>query len=231
MKSKRSSKHNDKSSADVEIPMSSESIEHLKRKKRTRVYLHIPLAQTYLKVLEEMKLSLLTSQNEVQNSSSFIPFVITSAAALECILNDYLILHTGEVCGMQDNTLAKAFLTMSLRGKLDIIVPYFSGNKYAMRQDSVAYQELRRLITLRNDLMHGKSFITGHDVDVEYDEPDRVRLSAITLPKPRYQDISSEQCMKFLNALKDFDHLLSTEQIWTDQNAVPAEYQNLLRKL
>jgi hypothetical protein len=73
--------------AQVEFPLATESIEYLRTRKKTRVFLVVPLAQTYMEVLQEMKSSFGTARGETPKASSLIPFLVTSAAALECLLN------------------------------------------------------------------------------------------------------------------------------------------------
>jgi hypothetical protein len=220
------------SSARVEIPLSADSIEYLKPRRRTEVFMVIPLTQTYMEVLEQIQSSFRASQGETPQSSSFIPFLVTCAAALECLLNDNLIMHSDYIFGLDPkNKFAKAFLSMSLRGKLDTIIPLLTSNKYVIRQVSPTYQKLCRLIKLRNELMHGKAFATKHDVTVEHRESDGIGFSPIKLPKMPYHGIGIEDCDGFLRALREMDSLLSSIKTLGREESPPAEYQGLLTRL
>jgi hypothetical protein len=231
MRSKPPFRSEEESSTKVEIPLSPESIEYLKTKERTRIYTIIPLARTYLNVLEDLRSSWPASGEKTLKPSSFIPFVVTAAAALECLLNDNLIMHCQYVFGLNPNDkFANAFLSMSLRGKLEIIIPLLTSSKYVIRHDSSTYRQLNRLVKLRNDLMHGKSFLKEHDVSIEHSEPGGVAFS-IKLPKMAYQEISQDDCLTFLRALQELDNLLSSHGKWHDEQVIPAEFQGILGKL
>ena len=231
MKPKHPVKCGDGSTARVEIPLSPESIAYLKTKERTWIYTVTPLAQTYLEVLEEFQSSRLISVHEPPKSSSFIPFVVTAAAALECLLNDNLIMHSNYVFGLSSNNqFARAFLSMSLRGKLDTIIPLLTSNRYVMRHDNSTYQQLSRLIRLRNDLMHGKSAVKEHDVSIQHYDQEGIGFS-VELPKMAYQDIDANDCATFLRALKELNGLLSSHKTWPSDQPVPEEFQGMLRKL
>jgi len=99
MRSKTPGKSKEEASAQVQIPLSPESIGHLRTKKRTKVYMVIPLTRTYMEVLEQLQSSFPVSESELSQSSSFIPFLVTCAAALECLLNDSLIMHSYYIFG------------------------------------------------------------------------------------------------------------------------------------
>jgi hypothetical protein len=221
----------EKSSTKVEIPLSRESIEYLKTKERTKIYTIIPLAQTYLEVLDDLRSSWAVSDERTPKPSSLIPFVVTAAAALECLLNDNLIMHCQYVFGLNPNDkFANAFLSMSLRGKLETIIPLLTNNKYVIRRDSPIYRQLNRLVKLRNDLMHGKSFLKEHDVSIEHSESGGFGFS-IKLPKMAYQEIGQKDCFTFLRALQELDNLLSSHSKWQDEEGIPAEFQGILGKL
>jgi hypothetical protein len=143
-----------------------------------------------------------------------------------------LIMHSDYVFGLSPrNRFAKAFLSMSLRGKLDTIVPLLTSNKYIIRQESGTYLTLCRLIKLRNDLMHGKAFATEHHVSVQQRDSEGIGFSPIKVPKMPYDGIRIEDCENFLAALREIDSLLSSIKTWQREESLPAEYEGLLAAL
>ena len=98
-----------------------------------------------------------------------VPFVVTCAAALECSLNDAIIGGFSEV-DPRRTSLVSAYLSMSLRGKLDAIVPLLTDNSYRVNGDHKIYKDLAELIRLRNRLVHNKGTI--EDIDALVVETD-----------------------------------------------------------
>lgn len=230
MKSRTPVKSKKEPAFQFRIPIAPKEVAYYKTTKKTKIYSIVPLFPTYLKVLEQLQSSWIASHNTAYVSSSLIPFVITAAAALECLLNDTLIMHSSYVFGLNpNNKFAKAFLSMTLRGKLDTIVPLVTGNKYIIRHDKPTYQKLSQLIKLRNNLMHGKSFVTEHDVSINYHEPNEVEFS-IELQMP-YEGITADGCASFLAELQRLDKLLSSSERWRNEQTVPTEFLDLLGML
>ena len=194
MKSKSPAKSKEESAVPVvHISSSPEETEYLKTTKRTTIYVFLPLAQTYLEVLEELQSSVLASQGTPLNSSSLIPFAVTSAAALECMLNDSLVMYANYIVGLgSDKAFEKAFLSMSLRGKLDTAITLLSRNLFVIRHNTSIYQQLSKLIKIRNDLMHGKSFFDKQDVDVDHKSDGPSIL--VKVPEQPYQRIKIGDC-------------------------------------
>lgn len=136
-----------------------------------------------------------------------LPFTFTCAAALEARLNDHLVAHAFSTYSAQDyRRHAEAFLSMNLRGKLDTLVPLLSNNRFVLRTDSNAYKSLARLISLRNDLVHSKSFFEkvvswdedGENLQIDKEIQDKMR-------KRRMRSVDSAQCNAFYSALKSLD--------------------------
>lgn len=84
-----------------------------------------------------------------------VPFVITCAAALECVLNDCLI----QACRGTKHREAQldGYLSMTLKGKLINVVPTVTDQRFAINQDHKVYQHLVDLIRIRNKLVHNRS--------------------------------------------------------------------------
>lgn len=86
-----------------------------------------------------------------------VPFVITCAAALECILNDCLI---REFRGTKHfEAQLDGYLSMTLKGKLINVVPAITAQRFAINQDHKAFQHLIELIRIRNKLVHNRSSV------------------------------------------------------------------------
>jgi len=88
-----------------------------------------------------------------------IPYALTCAATLECILNEAIIQYSVIFYGFRDyERHARALLSLSLSAKLDYLFPFVTRNQYTIKVDSATYKRLKRLISVRNDLTHNKPF-------------------------------------------------------------------------
>lgn len=114
--------------------------------------------EQYLKILEGL---LDTMGWGYEDSKKFlrVPFVITSASTLECILNDTIKKHFSDKFGVENSNLLlnKGLLAIPLRGKLNNIVSMLTGYKFVINRNHKVYRDLNELIKLRNDLVHKKS--------------------------------------------------------------------------
>ena len=88
-----------------------------------------------------------------------VPYTITCAAALECLLNDRLIEFCYENWKEKYKSIAESYISMSFRGKLTSLFPILTHNSFRINQEHQTYTRLCDLIGARNKLMHGKSFL------------------------------------------------------------------------
>lgn len=94
-------------------------------------------------------------------------FILTAAATLESMLNDGIVSWAHRKFPREAyKRHASAFLSINLRGKLDVIGYLISGGSHITDNTSKIYQDLSSLIKLRNEVAHSKDFFT--EVDVEY---------------------------------------------------------------
>jgi len=99
-----------------------------------------------------------------------VPFLLTTAAALECSLNDYIIEHYNNSYDEdQAKLIIPGFLSMNLKGKLKNIVPLLTNNKYIINTNHKVYQLLVELIGLRNNLVHNKGYFDMHEAYIKED--------------------------------------------------------------
>lgn len=112
--------------------------------------------------------SLLAIARESKDEKAYvIPLLITAAIALESLLNDSIVTSCYKEFPKSDyRSLAESFLSMSLKGKLNSVIPLASKNEYLFDKESSDYQTLKNLISLRNEIAHTKSFFE----EVEFDE-------------------------------------------------------------
>lgn len=75
-------------------------------------------------------------QDEEKKKYLIAPYTVMCAAALECCLNDSLIDHARELWKDDYKDFADAYLSMSLRTKLEMIVPVLTGNRYRINKES-----------------------------------------------------------------------------------------------
>lgn len=230
---KEINKSNKAKIAKVNIPLPLEMIEYLKKGKKSKIFLNIPLFQFYKDALDQLK-SMYGSKSFSEKSSSFIPFVVTCAAALESLLNDYLITYSSYMYGLDNyNRFAEALLSIRLRGKLDIIIPLITDNKFIIKEDTNIYQKLIKLIRIRNELVHGKSLFNEYDLSVECYGKDGIKFSPIKLQKGKKTTFNTtlNDCRDFLSAIEEFESILSTKNIWQKDQLIKEENNKLLAKL
>lgn len=179
---------------------------------------HITVAgKTYISLSYIDNLSSLSSQlkkNTTPSDSLLVPFILTCAAALEAMLNDEIISWAQETFSSESyKRIADAHLSMTLRGKLEYIVPLMTNNSYILRTNSVEYKTLSGLITRRNELMHGKAYFQFNQVDLDDDAEDQQikTLNIDTLkklpssPSDPFHEVTVEECLSYYAALEAFE--------------------------
>ncbi|MEZ7206497.1 hypothetical protein [Pseudoalteromonas sp. DY56-GL79] len=93
-----------------------------------------------------------------EDSIHTIPFILTCASALECSLNDHLFYHFSQ--RYRDSSkymLNNAFMAMTLRGKLNTIIPLLTKFEFDINRKHKVYKTLVELISIRNRITHNKS--------------------------------------------------------------------------
>lgn len=144
--------------------------------KSTVVHVQRTGAQHYFKILKEL-LTLVESDKNAQPSPLIVPFILTCAAALECLLNDNIIGHTASTYGPDNyRRYAEGLISIQLRSKLDYIVPLLSNGRFELRQNTPTYNDLCRLISIRNSLMHNKTFLQEVEAEIVQQETPEVKM-------------------------------------------------------
>jgi hypothetical protein len=179
---------------------------------------HVTVAgKTYISLSYLDNLSTLSSQlkkNVPPSDFLLVPFILTCAAALEAMLNDEIISWAQETFASESyKRIADAHLSMSLRGKLEYIVPLMTHNSYILRTNSVEHKTLSSLITRRNELMHGKAFFQFNQVDVDGDAEDLqfnpLNLETLeklpTSPSDPFDEVTVAECLSCYEALEAFE--------------------------
>jgi len=141
------------------------------------------------------------------SNNHVLPFTFTCAAALESTLNDHLVAYAFSEYGVGDyRRPAEALLSMGLRSKLDMVVPLLSDNRFLVRSDSKPYQSLSRLISLRNELVHSKSFfVECVKWDEEQDEMVFEKEKHDNMLKRGMRSVEASNCIEFYQALRSLD--------------------------
>jgi hypothetical protein len=158
-----------------------ENIQKIQVKKFQKYY------NTYLNILMEYRDDNGWFLDKKKSSIHTVPFLLTVASALECSLNDYIIEHYSN---KYKDDIAKILITgllsMTVKGKLQNIVPLLTSNKYIINTNHKTYHILIELIKMRNNLVHNKSIFTIHELFIKTDldgkkylEPDSELLTDI----------------------------------------------------
>jgi hypothetical protein len=172
-----------------------------------KFYLSFSHANAYIAVLEKLA-SLFPEEEKLGKKHELIPFVLTCAAALECMLNDAIIEHTSHIFGLENyRRFADTLITIPLRGKLDYIIPLASNYKFLIRQESATYQQLASLISIRNKLTHNKTF----PYELETEEPEKIMEMALPrkFEEQLEPNINVDYCYSSLRALKNLAKILN----------------------
>jgi hypothetical protein len=214
----------------VTLPVSPEEVKRFENIDATEIFYIASVNNSYLEALEDLLSSLIHSEPLQPKSSQFIPFLITSAAALECLLNDALIQYAWYITGLNaTNSFATSLMSMSLRSKLNSIVTLISRNRFAIRHDSPMYQQLIRLIKTRNQLMHGKPLVGSQQVKIEH-APDGYGW-CMNVPKAPHHGITLKDCTGFLRELQSLSRLLHLFVQFHLDTEIPEGFHAVLRTL
>jgi len=98
-----------------------------------------------------------------------VPYTITCAAALESRLNDEIVQFVHKSFKRSACQIADSYLSMSFRGKLNIIVPLLTSNSFVFNPGHEVYKKLVSLIQVRNALVHPKSLFEDVEIKQEVD--------------------------------------------------------------
>lgn len=142
-----------------------------------------------------------------------IPMIVTSAAALETILNEAIIVECRHRFPKNDiKRLTNAQLGMSLGGKLDNLGWLLTDNAFVMNNESEIYQCLKSLIKYRNEVMHRKEHYKEVEWEVEYEQTEKGEKRWVTwdsdiLKSMRtvHDNITIEEYEKFYLALSELE--------------------------
>lgn len=143
-------------------------------------------------------------------------FILVAASALESILSDTIIVWAhGRFDSIDEKRMATAFLTMSLRGKLDAFIHLVTDGEYTTNNQNVIYRDLSDLIKVRNEVAHAKEFFFECDIEWVVDEagqaafalPDKVMEAQRDAPVA----LAFEQCRRYQTALHQLRELVSHE--------------------
>lgn len=105
---------------------------------------------------------------EHDRNSNKYAFILVAASALESIINNAIIFWAHNYFEEKDyKRMASAFLSMSLRGKLDSYVHIVSDGQYTTNNESPIYRQLSELIKVRNEVAHAKDFYHKYELEME----------------------------------------------------------------
>jgi hypothetical protein len=186
----------------------------------TTVHIQVAISKAYIDILNRM-VNRLQSDNKV-TVMDLVPFVVTCAAALECLLNEAIIKYSSDEFGPDGyRRSAEALISMTFRGKLDLVVPLLSKGRFIFQNDSKVYLTLVRIISLRNTLMHNKPFLEKHEADIVTDSERRPNATIYidTLNKYGFA-IEFHTCIDFWEAIKAFGELLTSQDKWQENSII-----------
>lgn len=143
--------------------------------KQTKVPILVAQSGQFLSILREMDEHLHEAWEG--NSKMLLPFVVTCAATLECILNEHISLGCNEKFSGHSKDIQDALVSMSLAGKLRFIIPFLTDNQARLNRHHPACHLLVGLISLRNKLMHYKTSFEEVDAEMGVDDNGRGTLN------------------------------------------------------
>jgi len=132
---------------------------------------------TYLDILTEYRDKNGYFLNKKESQLHTVPFILTTASALECTLNDHIIEFYYKNYNEENaKLLTKGLLSMSLRGKLENIISILTFNKYIINTNHKVYQILIELIKTRNNLVHNKSDFEIYEAYIKEDNENNISI-------------------------------------------------------
>lgn len=143
-------------------------------------------------------LPILDSDNSTAHAH-LVPFIVMCAATLEAILNEEIVSWAfSKFPKDRYKSAADAILSMSFRGKLDMIVPLITENRFLIRTNSVEYKSLAQLISRRNELMHSRSYYQFVEENNVLPDTDRSRYNVA----PPKNEKTKAECMLYYSSLE-----------------------------
>jgi len=150
-------------------------------------------------------------------------FILVSAASLESLLNDGIILWALNTFPRDSyKRHAEAFLSMNLAKKIDALGYLISAGKFITDNNNETYKTLSNLIKLRNEVAHSKGFFS--EVDIKYSTSEEKRnslmlpIESIQKREPKVLNISHLKCESIIKALQELEGILSYEIAFLDSN-------------
>ncbi len=154
------------------------------------------------------------SAGTAARNPEFIAFVITLAAALESLLNDLIIGQMAYTFEPEHyRKYAEALIGMSARNKLEYIVPLCSDNQFVLKRDSSTYQQLTKLVSRRNCLMHNKAYLQEYQAEFHPIDAATCNIN-IKVPYSTMDPalgITLQECTDYFDALKSFLKVMSSK--------------------
>lgn len=121
-----------------------------------------------------------------------IPLIITSAAALETILNETIIVECRHRLPERHiKRITNSHLGMSLGGKLDNLGWLLTDNNYIMNNRSEIYQCLKSIIKYRNEIMHLKEYYKKIEFGIYENETDEGIEEGLILDEDFFNSVKS----------------------------------------
>ncbi|MBK9349335.1 MAG: hypothetical protein IPN05_03705, partial [Sulfuritalea sp.] len=166
----------------------------------------------YLKSVDYL-LDHIQDEDSSRNPNKYA-FVLVAASALESILNNAVIYWAHHRFGRGDyKRMASAFLSMSLRGKLDSFVFLASDSEFISNNESATYQQLSELIRVRNEVAHAKDFPRECELEIEETEEGHLSFELPTKLRDALNDtplsVAYEQCCGYRAALHHLHEILT----------------------
>lgn len=133
-------------------------------------------------------------------------FILVAASALESIINNSIIFWAHHHFNQSDyKRMASAFLSMSLRGKLDSYIHLISDGQYTTNNESETYRQLSELIKVRNKVAHAKDFYYECELEIEEHEDGHMSFEVPSKLREILSDtplsLAHEQCCNYQTAL------------------------------
>ena len=132
------------------------------------------------------------------------PYVLTCAATLEYLLNDLIAAHTLHNYNIElADSIADSLYRLPFLNKLITIPTLATHGRLRVNRNSDTYGALKRLIRVRNTLVHNKTNAADLDCEMTEDGSLHFRLPMRVLEN-HPQSIQVKDCEKYREALLDF---------------------------
>jgi hypothetical protein len=159
-------------------------------------------------------------QSGVVSEYLYFGFFTLCSATLEYSLNFLLADYCIEQFGIDRYKIyLEQYLNINFKNKVLTLPHIISNGKFQMNEDSPSFKKIEGMISLRNQLLHNKAFLTGFELPINLEEKDgelvvpegkEIVNFSFEIKDTPIERLTKENCLQFGNAIGDFKKYIMT---------------------